>query len=115
MLYKMIFCPSEDYLRLNCPHDFRPQKDMMSLSLNQLDSLMKLYKLSQINHKIIKILSFFLFINYNRAKSLSQFPEFKTAPAEQRQKAIQNMLRNCLLYTSPSPRDRQKSRMPSSA
>ena len=23
--------------------------------------------------------------------------------------------RNCLLYTSPSPRDRQKSRMPSSA
>ena len=25
------------------------------------------------------------------------------------------LLRNCLLYTSPSPRDRQKSRMPSSA
>ena len=25
------------------------------------------------------------------------------------------MLRCCLLYTSPSPRDRQKSRMPSSA
>ena len=24
-------------------------------------------------------------------------------------------IRNCLLYTSPSPRDRQKSRMPSSA
>ena len=30
---------------------------------------------------------------------------------------IQNAVRlsNCLLYTSPSPRDRQKSRMPSSA
>ena len=27
----------------------------------------------------------------------------------------QNLLKNCLLYTSPSPRDRQKSRMPSSA
>ena len=26
-----------------------------------------------------------------------------------------NMGKNCLLYTSPSPRDRQKSRMPSSA
>ena len=26
-----------------------------------------------------------------------------------------NMVMNCLLYTSPSPRDRQKSRMPSSA
>ena len=27
----------------------------------------------------------------------------------------QNWLNICLLYTSPSPRDRQKSRMPSSA
>ena len=26
-----------------------------------------------------------------------------------------NLLKSCLLYTSPSPRDRQKSRMPSSA
>ena len=26
-----------------------------------------------------------------------------------------NILKPCLLYTSPSPRDRQKSRMPSSA
>ena len=29
--------------------------------------------------------------------------------------AIGERLRACLLYTSPSPRDRQKSRMPSSA
>ena len=28
---------------------------------------------------------------------------------------IGDLLKNCLLYTSPSPRDRQKSRMPSSA
>ena len=28
---------------------------------------------------------------------------------------ITNQYPNCLLYTSPSPRDRQKSRMPSSA
>ena len=28
---------------------------------------------------------------------------------------IQQLLLRCLLYTSPSPRDRQKSRMPSSA
>ena len=28
---------------------------------------------------------------------------------------LQNKLGFCLLYTSPSPRDRQKSRMPSSA
>ena len=30
-------------------------------------------------------------------------------------KKIVTALGNCLLYTSPSPRDRQKSRMPSSA
>ena len=28
---------------------------------------------------------------------------------------IERPAKNCLLYTSPSPRDRQKSRMPSSA
>ena len=28
---------------------------------------------------------------------------------------IENLPKGCLLYTSPSPRDRQKSRMPSSA
>ena len=30
-------------------------------------------------------------------------------------KDIKDHIKNCLLYTSPSPRDRQKSRMPSSA
>ena len=29
--------------------------------------------------------------------------------------AVQDTVGDCLLYTSPSPRDRQKSRMPSSA
>ena len=29
--------------------------------------------------------------------------------------SVAKRLRTCLLYTSPSPRDRQKSRMPSSA
>ena len=31
------------------------------------------------------------------------------------QKELEGNLKSCLLYTSPSPRDRQKSRMPSSA
>ena len=31
------------------------------------------------------------------------------------QVSYKNLLQDCLLYTSPSPRDRQKSRMPSSA
>ena len=28
---------------------------------------------------------------------------------------LSQLIKDCLLYTSPSPRDRQKSRMPSSA
>ena len=30
-------------------------------------------------------------------------------------KGLENRLKGCLLYTSPSPRDRTRSRMPSSA
>ena len=32
-----------------------------------------------------------------------------------REKKVQNTVNTCLLYTSPSPRDRTRSRMPSSA
>ena len=32
-----------------------------------------------------------------------------------RNKKVNDLSHHCLLYTSPSPRDRQKSRMPSSA
>ena len=39
--------------------------------------------------------------------------EVKTTTA--REKYIEILGNTCLLYTSPSPRDRQKSRMPSSA
>ena len=33
----------------------------------------------------------------------------------QKQELAEQQFESCLLYTSPSPRDRQKSRMPSSA
>ena len=36
-------------------------------------------------------------------------------PKDKQQSAVMALLYICLLYTSPSPRDRQKSRMPSSA
>ena len=39
-----------------------------------------------------------------------------TTASDMTLQAVEDVLRtNCLLYTSPSPRDRQKSRMPSSA
>src|SRR5665213_759696 len=44
----------------------------------------------------------------------SQFALVLQRP-EKLRAAIESMVKRCLLYTSPSPRDRQKSRMPSSA
>ena len=41
-------------------------------------------------------------------------PDKYSIDSSQKNEEIQR-LKNCLLYTSPSPRDRQKSRMPSSA
>ena len=48
---------------------------------------------------------------------LNENPESVLAgqPARKRGKADTSESLRCLLYTSPSPRDRQKSRMPSSA
>ena len=56
------------------------------------------------------------------SKNILKEPSFKLEPSFValgfwlRKKNIERILfDNCLLYTSPSPRDRQKSRMPSSA
>ena len=46
---------------------------------------------------------------------LSLAPDLIIAWQTGNPRASIDRLRNCLLYTSPSPRDRQKSRMPSSA
>ena len=40
---------------------------------------------------------------------------FKIVYADRLERLIPDSIKICLLYTSPSPRDRQKSRMPSSA
>ena len=42
-------------------------------------------------------------------------PYIPRETCDQIQNSILEQLKDCLLYTSPSPRDRQKSRMPSSA
>ena len=46
-----------------------------------------------------------------------QFQRFERAAAKGHEESIWigSVVKDCLLYTSPSPRDRQKSRMPSSA
>ena len=42
-------------------------------------------------------------------------PGFNLTLRPMRYQVFFDMYKDCLLYTSPSPRDRQKSRMPSSA
>ena len=51
-------------------------------------------------------------INHNQSKILCV--DFNRKMLSEGKKRLKNY-KNCLLYTSPSPRDRQKSRMPSSA
>ena len=41
--------------------------------------------------------------------------EYKHLQREQFEELVDMMIEACLLYTSPSPRDRTRSRMPSSA
>ena len=48
-----------------------------------------------------------------KTKKLNSFPLVFSDTLDERPMCAQKM--HCLLYTSPSPRDRQKSRMPSSA
>ena len=49
---------------------------------------------------------------YNSARAFSElFPYWSSNKIQK----LLKKLEGCLLYTSPSPRDRQKSRMPSSA
>ena len=54
-----------------------------------------------------------------RIQAYATVPEYaierKTTRINPRLFRIRRQLNSCLLYTSPSPRDRQRSRMPSSA
>ena len=56
---------------------------------------------------------------FNEIENLEQFRSFSLIGTSLDLRVVKKpggeYLRNCLLYTSPSPRDRQKSRMPSSA
>ena len=44
-----------------------------------------------------------------------QLADYISEKRKTNSRKLKDMVKNCLLYTSPSPRDRQKSRMPSSA
>ena len=55
------------------------------------------------------------FVNEDHASIMEQFEVNYRSGNFDPEKYCLYILQSCLLYTSPSPRDRQKSRMPSSA
>ena len=48
-------------------------------------------------------------------KSFEYFLQWDVAPHDRQKRGLEDVFSDCLLYTSPSPRDRTRSRMPSSA
>ena len=62
------------------------------------------------DNKVIQVMTIFR----DRSKE-KEVEELKLKNAEQKEIMLREIHHRCLLYTSPSPRDRQKSRMPSSA
>ena len=66
---------------------------------------------------VMLCLIFFSCVSSNRTtmQSVILKSDATTDSFEHVVKEILNAISTCLLYTSPSPRDRQKSRMPSSA
>ena len=62
-------------------------------------------------HGEVKVVN--LLKNYDGSRKPCAF--VRMSNREECDRAIAELSGSCLLYTSPSPRDRQKSRMPSSA
>eukprot|EP00828_Plagiopyla_frontata_P026857 TRINITY_DN3500_c0_g1_i3.p2 TRINITY_DN3500_c0_g1~~TRINITY_DN3500_c0_g1_i3.p2 ORF type:complete len:124 (-),score=13.55 TRINITY_DN3500_c0_g1_i3:34-405(-) len=97
---------------------FKSQKsfqcfDEEELQLTQLPGLNKNISLMQMKEQLQQ--------KQQQEEQLEEVVEFRTRKAQTIYKYILDKdedyfyYNNCLLYTSPSPRDRQKSRMPSSA
>ena len=92
-------------------HDFRPEYRKIREVIDSIDSKIKIIALTatatpKVQDDIVKNLKI---IDSKLFKSSFNRPNlyYEVRP--------KNEDTDCLLYTSPSPRDRQKSRMPSSA
>ena len=89
--------------------------DSSNLSVNQIRRLLNDMSSSEIAHALEssppkqRSIIFSLLETQEEGDVLFELGE------EIQQDLISNISNDCLLYTSPSPRDRQKSRMPSSA
>ena len=54
-------------------------------------------------------------LNMNKTDLINAIAEHANLTKAEAGRALEGLLNSCLLYTSPSPRDRTRSRMPSSA
>ena len=93
-------------------------KDFWQITEDSLDKSMKTFKIDiEMKNELL-----------NLYKVLSPYPEVKETLEKLKEKKyklailsngtpdlLNELVKSCLLYTSPSPRDRQKTRMPSSA
>ena len=70
-------------------------------TFNDSKKVLKKYNLGTAHHKALHLISFYDGITITQLLN--------------KLNVTKQSLNSCLLYTSPSPRDRQKSRMPSSA
>ena len=61
--------------------------------------------------KSLEFKKYMIDVDYTREDFVEKFPDARTFP----QITMDGEYIGCLLYTSPSPRDRTRSRMPSSA
>ena len=65
--------------------------------------------------KIVLLIAVFIFIGFMSCETPTNYQNETTTYNKSIKLDNENINNNCLLYTSPSPRDAHESRMPSSA
>ena len=84
---------------------------------HELKKLIELENLCQVYKGMVKedLKSDFVSIDKDLLQSLGLYDQYYTKDKLLKDLELKLIALNCLLYTSPSPRDRTRSRMPSSA
>ena len=66
-------------------------------------------------NEILSVIEGMLFLSGDEGLTIKQISSVLKLSKKEATQYVDELIQICLLYTSPSPRDRQKSRMPSSA
>ena len=104
-----IFQTYMKYDPVRFPSPTQPPPDFVSPLMNQMLARGSMRELTE------EELARAVHLDPEQFKNLGPSIDMMQAILEDRKRKILATYETCLLYTSPSPRDRQKSRMPSSA